>query len=611
MTSHGAPTLRRSSLDPSRPPWTWNFFALGAYLALTLAITWPLVLQLGTAVPKDLGDPLFSTWAIWWNAQVVPFSEAWWNAPIFHPAGNAMALADHRVGLGVITTPLIWAGASPLIAYNVAFLASFFLSAAAGYALALTVTGHRPAAFVGGLVFGFHPFRAAHLEHVELLSSYWLAVALLCLHRWVRSRSRWPLAGLALALTLQALTSGYYFFYALLLIAGWIAWFALRQSSWSQLAELAASLAAPVVAIAPVLWRYRAAHAEYGLGRSVYEVEQLSADIAGFAASPSFLAFWNLPFVPANPEVALFPGLTAIAVVVVAVGLRTEASSPRPTWQRFRLACVGLALVAAAVAVATTALGPFAYRLGPIRFSVSNLYKPMSVAAVFALAWLVTLPRVRDAWARRSPLAFYVLATLAMWLLAVGPTARFLGERVLYKAPYAWLMLLPGFSESLRAPARFAMLAAMTLAVAAALAMSRLAARTATASGALFAVVVAGVLADGWIEPLPLPAPPPAISAIDAVPPDTVVLELPLGLFEDTAAMYRSMAHRHRLANGYSGYAPPHYTVLGLALEEDAPKRSRRSRSTATWRLSSPAAAGRASPTRWPGAAGGPCGARR
>ena len=143
----------------------WDLCALAAYVALTVAITWPLALRLGDAVPKDLGDPLFSIWAIWWNAQVLPFSDAWWDAPIFYPAGNAMALADHRVGLGVITTPLIWAGASPLVAYNVAFLASFFLSAAAGYALSLAVTGHRPAAFVGGLVFGFHPFRAAHLEH--------------------------------------------------------------------------------------------------------------------------------------------------------------------------------------------------------------------------------------------------------------------------------------------------------------------------------------------------------------------------------------------------------------------------------------------------------------
>ncbi len=550
----------------------WDLCALAAYLALTVAITWPLALRLGDAVPKDLGDPLFSIWALWWNASALPFSDTWWDAPIFYPAGNAMALADHRVGLGVITTPLIWAGASPLIAYNVAFLASFFLSAAAGYALSLAVTGHRPAAFVGGLVFGFHPFRAAHLEHLELLSSYWLAAALLCLHRWVRTRSRWPLAGLALVLTLQALTSGYYFFYAMLLVAGWIAWFALRQSSWSQLAELAVTLAAPVLAIAPVLWRYRAAHAEFGLGRSVYEVEQLSADIAGFAATPSFLAFWNLPIVPANPEVALFPGLTAIVVVMLAIGLRRDAPGLPPKWRRFRLACVGLAIVAAAVAVAATTLGPFAYSLGPIRFSVSNLYKPMSVAAVFALAWLVTLPRVRDAWARRSPFAFYVFATLAMWLLAVGPTARFLGERVLYKAPYGWLMLLPGFSESLRAPARFAMLAAMTLAVAAALALTRLAARTTRAGGAALAAVAVGVLVDGWIDPLPLPAPPPAMAAIDAVPAEAVVLELPLGIFEDTAAMYRSMSHGHRLANGYSGYAPPHYTVLGSALAEGRPE---------------------------------------
>ena len=373
-------------------------------------------------------------------------------------------------------------------------------------------------------------------------------------------------------LTLQALTSGYYFFYAMLLVAGWIAWFALRQSSWSQLAALAVALAAPVLAIAPVLWRYRAAHAEFGLGRSVYEVEQLSADIAGFAATPSFLAFWNLPIVPANPEVALFPGLTAIVVVMLAIGLRSDALGLPPKWRRFRLACIGLAIGAAAVAVAATTLGPFAYSLGPIRFSVSNLYKPMSVAAVFALAWLVTLPRVRDAWARRSPFAFYVFATLAMWLLAVGPTARFLGERVLYKAPYGWLMLLPGFSESLRAPARFAMLAAMTLAVAAALGLTRLAARTTRASGAALAAVAVGVLVDGWIDPLPLPAPPPAMAAIDAVPAEAVVLELPLGIFEDTAAMYRSMSHGHRLANGYSGYAPPHYTVLGSALAEGRPE---------------------------------------
>ena len=251
---------------------------------------------------------------------------------------------------------------------------------------ALAVTGHRPAAFVGGLVFGFHPFRAAHLEHVELLSSYWLAVALLCLHRWVRTRSRWPLAGLALALTLQALTSGYYFFYAMLLVAGWIAWFALRQSSWSQLAELAAALAAPVLAIAPVLWRYRdgARRARVGTIR-----------LRGRAAERRHRRLRRDAVVPRLLEPADRAGQSgggALSGPHRDRRGRCWRSDCEPMRRRCRRSGGGSAWPASAWPSSRPPSrwrrrrsGPFAYRLGPIRFSVSNLYKPMSVAAVFAL----------------------------------------------------------------------------------------------------------------------------------------------------------------------------------------------------------------------------------
>ena len=36
------------------------------FLALTLAVTWPLAPQLGRAVPSDYGDPLYAAWAIAW-----------------------------------------------------------------------------------------------------------------------------------------------------------------------------------------------------------------------------------------------------------------------------------------------------------------------------------------------------------------------------------------------------------------------------------------------------------------------------------------------------------------------------------------------------------------
>jgi hypothetical protein len=507
---------------------------------------------------------------MWWNARVLPFSAAWWHGPIYFPTADTLALADHRVGLGFISTPLIWAGASPLAAYGVVFLASFLLSAATAYALCLALTASRPAAFVGGLVFGFHPYRAAHLEHVELLSAYWLPLTLLCLHRWLATGSRRALVAVSATLVLQALTSGYYYVYSSVLVAGWVAWFAVRQGSVPRLAELAAALAAPVLVLTPVLWRYRQAHEALGLSRTITEIEQLSADVAGLVTPPVTLAFWNTSRPASHAEAALFPGLTALAVVVAAL-LMVQPSPAGQTgsWRRARRVCVGLATLLAAVGLLATAIGPFEIGAGPLRVSVGTVYKPLSLAAVFALIGLAGSPRLRDAARRSSPFGFYVLATLAMWLLALGPTARLFGERVLYKAPYAWLMLLPGFGEALRAPARFAMLAALTLGVAAAVALTRLTSSLGPSARLLaWLAVVAGVTADGWIDRLPLPAPPPLTAVMNALPAEAVVLELPLGTFEDIAAMYRSMSHGHRLANGYSGYEPAHYTVLRAAIAE-------------------------------------------
>ena len=156
-----------------------------AYVTLTLWQTWPLATAPGAWAPHDLGDPLLSTWTLWWNATHVPFTHDWWNGAIFYPAPGALALSDHRVGIGLITTPLILGGVTPLAAHNIAFLASYVLSAVSAYALAFSLTRSAAAAFIAGLVYGFHPFRSEHLPHLELLSGYWLPLALLALHRWV------------------------------------------------------------------------------------------------------------------------------------------------------------------------------------------------------------------------------------------------------------------------------------------------------------------------------------------------------------------------------------------------------------------------------------------
>jgi hypothetical protein len=153
-------------------------------------------------------------------------------------------------------------------------------------------------------------------------------------------------------------------------------------------------------------------------------------------------------------------------------------------------------------------------------------------------------------------LLFYVIATVVMCVLALGPASN--------AHPYTWLLELPGFN-GLRAPARFAMVASLTLAVATGLALSHLRTVLARWHGLVAACLFAGIVADGITVRVPMAALPPRI-ALPAGADDAALIELPLDSGVSVGAMYRSTFHRRVLVNGYSGHTPPHYNVLSLAL---------------------------------------------
>ncbi|MCC7125759.1 MAG: discoidin domain-containing protein [Acidobacteria bacterium] len=554
-----------------------------AYAAITIAYSWPLVTGLGSLVPSDNGDPLLSIWTLWWNATTTPFTERWWNGPVFMPAPDTLSYSDHRVGLAWIASPLIWSGVSPLAAYNVAFLASFVLSGTAMFVLAFTVTARVDAAFLAGLVFGFHPFRGDHLPHLELLSSYWMPLALAALHRWAATgRGVW-LAACAAALTLQAITCGYYFVFGGVLFGLWMLWFASTPSRIRQAWGIPVALIVPLLIVSPVLWHYREAHVALGLSRSIGEIEQLSADVAGFLTAPPRSTLWSWLQAWPSPEGAVFPGVVALLVIAAALwtGRVARASHVETAaaeragdarvdgWPRWRIVAVVLGAIMLMIATVPIVWGPVRLELGPLRASVTEAYKPFSVAVLLLSLAAAAAPAMRRAWRVRSPLAFYMLATIAMWLFALGPTARIFGHRLLYKAPYAWLMTLPGFGDEFRSPARFAMLASLTMALALALAWVRLGSRWSAGTQRLAGGVVAlAILADGWMAPFPVVTPPVAHDVPVAIPTDAVSIDLPMGVFEDAAAMYRATFHGMPIINGVSGYEPPHYGVLHAALDE-------------------------------------------
>ena len=121
------------------------FAATAFYLALTIVLTWPLILHPGSVVPNDLGDPLLNTWIMSWNARVLPLSTSWWNGAQFFPVEGATAFSEHLLGLSIMTTPVILVTGNPLLAYNLAFFGSFVLCALSAYALTFSVArSHGP-----------------------------------------------------------------------------------------------------------------------------------------------------------------------------------------------------------------------------------------------------------------------------------------------------------------------------------------------------------------------------------------------------------------------------------------------------------------------------------
>ena len=544
-----------------------NTRALGTwfliYCAIALVLFRALVLHIASGFPHDAGDPVLSAWALWWNAHHLPFVGAWWDGLAFYPEHGSLAFSDHRVGLGLIASPILWLGGSPILAHNTVFLLSFPLCAIAAHALARDITRSDLAGVIAGLTFGFNPYRMDHLPHLELLAAWWLPVVLLALHRYLRDGSvRW-LTLFAASLALQGLSCGYYFFFAVPLLAAWMLWFVRPVR---RMLPIGLAWAAAVVPLLPALIGYRHFLGRLDLHRDYGEIRVFSADITGLLSPSPQIAFWHSSPLVRRQEGDIFVGVFAIALVAAGVLLSLSRSSPSPTRRRrVHVVCLVLALVFEAAAISAIA-GGWSLQIAGASIAVHDTSRPATVAVVLLVIAALTSPAGLDAWRRRSPFAFYAGAAVLMWLFALGPVPLFLGERALFRGPYSYLMSLPGFATGFRVPARFTMLMAFALSMAAALAFVRVTVNASAAVRRAFGVcLAAGIFLDSWIT-LPV-APPPATWQWPAARA-AAVLELPLGGDGDEiAAVWRSMDHRKRVINGYSGYDPPHHRLLRGALE--------------------------------------------
>lgn len=364
-----------------------GFVPATVYLGLAVAWSWPLALHLANRFTHDPGDPLLLTYLIWWNAQAVPLTAAWWNAPFYWPLPGALALTDHIAGLSLVTTPLQLLGASPLLAYNLVLIASTWWAGLATHALLRRLTGSVLAAYCAGIAFAYAPYRVSVLGHLQLYACWWLPVTLLALHAYYEERRvRW-LAVAGASWLLQGLTNGYFLLFVPVLVACWLGWFTRRPQLRPALTITLAFGAAGVLAL-PFLLKYYTVQAALGLSRSAGEMMAYSARPEAFLSATPLLRFWETR-PPITPEHYLFPGVTALALTLA--GLVVARRDRR--FQFYALAAVLMTALAAGPASSP--------------FSIDLLWHPYSL--------LAGLPGFTGL---RVPARFFMLAVLCLAVAA-------------------------------------------------------------------------------------------------------------------------------------------------------------------------------------------------
>ena len=393
----------------------FSFFAkyLGLaalFAALTVIMTWPLGRVTAVQVPAS-DDAYFSIWRLAWIAHQLPGDPRHlFDANIFYPATGTLAYSDAMLLVGVIGMPLFALGIDPGTIHNMLLLAAIVSSMLCAFALARRLTGSDPAALIAAIIFGFAPYRMAHLGHLELQWTMWMPLSMLVLHRLIEKPTMARGLALGAALAAQALCSVYYgVFLACYLAAAWLA-LAPFEKLRARIAGASLAATVPLLLVAMIYGPpYLKTRADMG--------ERRADEVSAFSAVPS--DYLRVPMENrlrgsrddnglAPDERSLFPGTLAIALALAAL---------LPPLSRSLFTYVGLTLVAADLSLGSNGL---LFRLLQMTFSVTGSLRSPARFGVLVLMSVAVLAAVgAEKIFRRYPSLTPAL-TLAVTLLCLG-----------------------------------------------------------------------------------------------------------------------------------------------------------------------------------------------
>jgi hypothetical protein len=335
------------------------------FSALAIAHTWPLGSAPATWSRNDSSDAVLHEWIMAWVAHAIVTDPVdLYDANIFYPERNTLAYSDPLIVQALLGAPFLWAGASPVLAYNLVLIAGFALTGWVTCLLLYRWTGNIFAGVLSGSLVAFSAFTLTRLPQIQDQHLEFYPVMLFALDRLLHQPDAKAAWTLAVSYVLQALAGTYLMvFTGLSMIAGIAArpraWLGPDRRRFSRWALVSAAVA--VALLLPFLLPYYTVSREAGLNRSLQETAIYSAEWGDYLAAAGTIHFklWSRPFFEGD---GLFPGFVGLGLTLVAlatgvaftdrrarmllvIGLASFALSFGPVFPPYRWLYYGLPLM--------------------------------------------------------------------------------------------------------------------------------------------------------------------------------------------------------------------------------------------------------------------------
>ncbi len=350
MTILDSPSSAQSEgpTPPRRPVLT----AVIVFALLAVIHTWPLITDPAHLSRNDSADAELNEWIVSWVARQLPRDPAQlFSANIFAPETRTLAFSEPLIPPGAMAIPIRWAGASPVLTYNILLLVGLVLMGVATSIVMTGWTGDLYAGLLAGSAVAFNSQTMTRLAHIQAIHAEWMPLVLWSLDRLVfKTRTRDAL-WLSLFVILLSLTSGYLaIFTAFILAAATLMrapdWWGRRATAF--LPRLVLATLVTMAIVLPVMWPDRLARSEQGLHRSLAEVTAHSASPISYLVSGSLVHYdtWSHYFRQwhGRGHTALFPGVTVLLLSIIAIGFKRDALTRRRVWMIVGIAAVSFVL---------------------------------------------------------------------------------------------------------------------------------------------------------------------------------------------------------------------------------------------------------------------------